>query len=119
MTATANSEELYRRQRTNVTWDGDVMCLDYRGVMILDPSEVVKLSKLLHPQRVKNVRINLRNVLSLPSGYFGQIYYAASCGIQIRFVDAAPEIQSMQWYRQFVNEDEEFTLCPNCTTAAE
>lgn len=110
MTASANSEELYRRQRTNVTWDGNVMCLDYHGVMILDHSEVVKLSELLRPRRAKRVRINLKNVVSLPPGYFGQLYDGAERGITIRLVDATPGIQAMAWYRKFVNEEEEVRI---------
>lgn len=112
MTATANSEELHRRLRTNVVWHDDIMCLDYRGVMIVDRSEVAKLSKLLRPHIAKRVVINLRNVVSLPPGYFGQLCDGVERGIAIRLVDATPEVQAMQWYQKFVNEQEEFRICP-------
>lgn len=111
MTASRHSDELYRRRRTNVTWDGDVMCLDYRGVMIVDRSEVVKLSELLRPRLARRVRVNLKNVVSLPPGYFGQLYDGVARGITIRLVDATPEVQAMGWYQKFVNEEEELRIC--------
>lgn len=110
MTSNRSAEELYRRQRTNVTWNGDVMCLDYRGVMIVDRSEVMKLAQLLRPQQARRVRINLRNVVSLPPGFFGQLWDGVKRGISIRLVNATSEVQAMRWYQQFVNEDEELRI---------
>jgi len=90
-------------KRIRVRVRGSEVLVDYRGVEILDNADVVGLNNLFRrSQPLSTVRINLGNVRSIPSGYFGALYDGAKMGHCVRLCHVEPEIKRLIWYQKFV-----------------
>ncbi len=95
-------------KRTNVRVSGRRVFVDYRGVEILDHSDVVNLGHLLRRKIASGatVRVDVASVRSLPSGFFGVLLDGVEMGFRVRLLNATPEIQSLIGYQKFVTNGE-------------